>query len=155
METDSPTFELMNELIGPYGLSEEFIWTVIGPSPHVMFIAFTGHVEYLGPTLERLQRVRHACQILSEDRFIKVPIQDFIEAQVLVMDTEQGLEYKRAGEFIADGVLTDYDTLIYARETTSADIISSQELLSLLGKHPSPSKYHPILRAIRAESPET
>lgn len=153
MEQDTPTFKVMNELIGTHGLSEEFIWVIIGPTPHVLYSAVTGYVEYLGFTLNRLQRVLNACRKIAKAKDRKVTVKDFVENQVLVMDTDSGSEYKRAGEFIADGMITAADAMFYSMETTRTDIEESQGLIELMKKPSPPSKYQPVLRAVHKEDP--
>lgn len=149
METDTPTFRMMNELIGTYGLSEEFLWNVISSQPSLMYAADLGYVEFIGPTLKRLERVYVACKALSKDSAMQIPAKDFLQSQILAKDTETGVEYKRAGEYIADGELSVSDSVYIARESTQSDINDSRELMVFAAKGTPPGKYHPVLRAIK------
>jgi len=148
MECNTDTFRIMNALIGTHSLSDAFIWSIIGPEASTFYSADTGYVEFAGETLKRMERVYEACEELAKSLALSIPVNAFMQHQVLALDTNTGTEYKRAGDFIASGMLSVADAVDIASESTQQDIADSKDFIDTMEFSWRPSKSQPFLRAI-------
>lgn len=149
MEYDTPTFKLMNELIGTYCLSDTFLWSIIGDNPSIVYRADIGYIEFAGESLSKLERLHATCQLVVQNKAVTIPLPAFLQEQILAYDTSGGTEYLRAGDFVASGLLSPEDASQIASDSNLQDILDSKDLLPEESSFWKPGKYQPFLRAIK------
>jgi hypothetical protein len=150
MEYGTDTFTLMNDLIGTYGIKDDYLWSIIGPDAFIMHRADVGYIELLGPTLQRVKNLHAACALMSRQKNLPVAVSSFIQEQMLAHDKDGKTEYLTAGEFIAQGLLNPEDAVFIAGHATEEELKESKVLQNdttyISWK---PNGYQHFLRAIK------